>query len=188
MIRYPWYAATLMQDCPNWLTWLRYTAFIPLYPIGVIAEMVLLYVSRVVHQSWGVTNTSSTGVTRVDVLMGAWYARIIHPLCNATHAVCEAQAGKQPSSCSGWLNRLDEVMCIDYVAVGREMKLKCQALCFIRHPAFRRYTFGSPVLLGRVPCPPLQSGLTWLGVLLSDLSWLYPGGQCHSCCGERAHV
>jgi hypothetical protein len=56
------------------------------------------------------------------------------------------------------------------------------------HPAFRRYTCGSPVLLGRVTCPPLQSGLTWLGVLLSDLSWFYPGGQCHSCCGERAHV
>jgi very-long-chain (3R)-3-hydroxyacyl-CoA dehydratase len=45
MVRYPWYAATLMDDCPSWLTWLRYTAFIPLYPIGVIAEMVLLYVS-----------------------------------------------------------------------------------------------------------------------------------------------
>jgi hypothetical protein len=30
--------------------------------------------------------------------------------------------------------------------------------------------------------------LTWLGVLLSDLSRFYPGGQCHSCCGERAHV
>jgi hypothetical protein len=37
----------------------------------------------------------------------------------------------------------------------------------------------------RVACPPLQ---TWLVVLLSDLSWFYPGGQCHSCCGERAHV
>lgn len=42
-IRYPWYAATLLEDCPDWLTWLRYTAFIPLYPLGVVAEMVLLY-------------------------------------------------------------------------------------------------------------------------------------------------
>lgn len=44
-IRYPWYAATLLNDCPKWLTWLRYTAFIPLYPAGVVAEMILLYVS-----------------------------------------------------------------------------------------------------------------------------------------------
>lgn len=44
-IRYPWYAATLLDDCPDSLTWLRYTAFIPLYPLGVVAEMILLYVS-----------------------------------------------------------------------------------------------------------------------------------------------
>jgi hypothetical protein len=36
----------------------------------------------------------------------------------------------------------------------------------------------------------LPTAAKWsnLGVLLSDLSWFYPGGQCHSCCGERAHV
>lgn len=39
VIRYPWYAASTLQMCPQWLTWLRYTAFIPLYPIGVIGEM-----------------------------------------------------------------------------------------------------------------------------------------------------
>jgi hypothetical protein len=33
-----------------------------------------------------------------------------------------------------------------------------------------------------------QKASSGLGVLLSDLSWFYPGGQCHSCCGERAHV
>lgn len=47
-IRYPWYAATLLDDCPDTLTWLRYTAFIPLYPLGVVAEMILLYVSLTV--------------------------------------------------------------------------------------------------------------------------------------------
>jgi hypothetical protein len=32
-----------------------------------------------------------------------------------------------------------------------------------------------------VPVPAAQQ-------TYSDLSWFYPGGQCHSCCGERAHV
>jgi hypothetical protein len=31
------------------------------------------------------------------------------------------------------------------------------------HPALQKYTCGSPVLLGRVTCPPLRSGLTWYG-------------------------
>ncbi|KAL4859657.1 Very-long-chain (3R)-3-hydroxyacyl-CoA dehydratase 2 [Chlorella vulgaris] len=39
VIRYPWYAASLAGICPRWLTWLRYTAFIPLYPLGVVGEM-----------------------------------------------------------------------------------------------------------------------------------------------------
>jgi hypothetical protein len=29
---------------------------------------------------------------------------------------------------------------------------------------------------GQGNLPTLQSGLTWLGVLFSDLSWFYPGG------------
>jgi hypothetical protein len=43
-----------------------------------------------------------------------------------------------------------------------------------------------------IPCSHVKltiaKGLTWLGVLLSDVSWFYHGGQCHSCCGERARV
>lgn len=42
VVRYPWYAATTLGACPGWLTWLRYTAFIPLYPLGVTAEMAVL--------------------------------------------------------------------------------------------------------------------------------------------------
>lgn len=42
IIRYPWYAATLVDSCPAWLTWLRYTAFIVLYPIGVVSEVWIL--------------------------------------------------------------------------------------------------------------------------------------------------
>lgn len=35
IIRYAWYAAG--PRAPHWLTWLRYSAFIPLYPIGIFA-------------------------------------------------------------------------------------------------------------------------------------------------------
>ncbi|XP_066367522.1 uncharacterized protein [Miscanthus floridulus] len=35
VIRYSHYALTTLKVCPGWLTYLRYTAFIPLYPIGV---------------------------------------------------------------------------------------------------------------------------------------------------------
>ncbi len=43
VIRYPWYALTALGVCPAALTWLRYTMFIPLYPVGVISEMALMY-------------------------------------------------------------------------------------------------------------------------------------------------
>ncbi|CAI7818724.1 unnamed protein product, partial [Closterium sp. NIES-54] len=46
VIRYPQYAFSLLGCCPEWLTWLRYTAFIPLYPIGIFAgEIALMYSS-----------------------------------------------------------------------------------------------------------------------------------------------
>eukprot|EP00197_Chlamydomonas_leiostraca_P011161 CAMPEP_0202861760 /NCGR_PEP_ID=MMETSP1391-20130828/3050_1 /ASSEMBLY_ACC=CAM_ASM_000867 /TAXON_ID=1034604 /ORGANISM="Chlamydomonas leiostraca, Strain SAG 11-49" /LENGTH=220 /DNA_ID=CAMNT_0049541195 /DNA_START=17 /DNA_END=679 /DNA_ORIENTATION=- len=43
IIRYPWYALSAIGACPSFLTWLRYTAFIPLYPVGVGAELALLW-------------------------------------------------------------------------------------------------------------------------------------------------
>ncbi|PNH00928.1 3-hydroxyacyl-CoA dehydratase 2, partial [Tetrabaena socialis] len=42
VIRYPQYAMTVLGACPAWLTWLRYTMFIPLFPAGVVAEMALM--------------------------------------------------------------------------------------------------------------------------------------------------
>ncbi|GJP31666.1 hypothetical protein CLOM_g14724 [Closterium sp. NIES-68] len=46
VIRYPQYALSLLGTCPAALTWLRYSAFIPLYPIGMFGgEMVLIYLS-----------------------------------------------------------------------------------------------------------------------------------------------
>lgn len=44
VIRYSHYAMSSLGLCPSWLTYLRYTAFIILYPIGVAAgEMWLMY-------------------------------------------------------------------------------------------------------------------------------------------------
>ncbi|CAL8462803.1 g2336 [Coccomyxa elongata] len=42
--RYPWYAAALVGTPPKLLTWLRYTAFIPLYPLGIFGgEMPIIH-------------------------------------------------------------------------------------------------------------------------------------------------
>ncbi|XP_047317576.1 very-long-chain (3R)-3-hydroxyacyl-CoA dehydratase 2 [Impatiens glandulifera] len=43
VVRYPYYAFTCIGDCPYLITYLRYTAFIVLYPVGMIAEMWLMY-------------------------------------------------------------------------------------------------------------------------------------------------
>ena len=42
-IRYPFYALSLFDACPPFLTWLRYTAFIVLYPIGIFSECTVVY-------------------------------------------------------------------------------------------------------------------------------------------------
>lgn len=41
-IRYPFYATTQLECCPGWLKWLRYSAFVPLYPLGFAAEVLCL--------------------------------------------------------------------------------------------------------------------------------------------------
>jgi hypothetical protein len=82
-----------------------------------------------------------------------------HLQLHATTKTCDKQAGLQ-----------------QHTTIETQQKSHCGEVVGPTH--------GSPVLLGRVTCPPLQSGLTWLGVLLSDLPWFYPGGQCHSCCGD----
>eukprot|EP00249_Psilotum_nudum_P006937 c2016_g1_i2 orf=711-1202(+) len=44
VVRYPQYALNALEICPQWLTWLRYTAFILLYPLGALpGEVLLLY-------------------------------------------------------------------------------------------------------------------------------------------------
>ncbi|XP_020252582.1 very-long-chain (3R)-3-hydroxyacyl-CoA dehydratase 2 [Asparagus officinalis] len=44
VVRYSHYATSCIGICPSWLTYFRYTLFIPLYPIGVApGEMWLMY-------------------------------------------------------------------------------------------------------------------------------------------------
>lgn len=50
VIRYPWYTTQLFKISPHWLTWLRYTAFIPLYPVGITCEVVTMYRALPVFQ------------------------------------------------------------------------------------------------------------------------------------------
>ncbi|CAH1432410.1 unnamed protein product [Lactuca virosa] len=45
IIRYPFYALNCLGNCPSFLTYLRYTAFIVIYPIGVLGEMWIMYQS-----------------------------------------------------------------------------------------------------------------------------------------------
>ncbi|XP_076911166.1 uncharacterized protein LOC143569049 [Bidens hawaiensis] len=43
IIRYPFYALSCLGSCPYFLTYLRYTVFIVIYPIGVVGEMWIMY-------------------------------------------------------------------------------------------------------------------------------------------------
>lgn len=47
VIRYSYYASHLIDSkaVPYWLTWLRYSAFYILYPVGVASEMTMIYLS-----------------------------------------------------------------------------------------------------------------------------------------------
>uniref|UniRef100_A0A803KS32 Very-long-chain (3R)-3-hydroxyacyl-CoA dehydratase n=1 Tax=Chenopodium quinoa TaxID=63459 RepID=A0A803KS32_CHEQI len=51
IIRYSNYALSCIGDCPYWSTYVRYTVFIPLYPVGVAGETHSLSVRKVVVNS-----------------------------------------------------------------------------------------------------------------------------------------
>lgn len=63
VIRYPWYATSLLGGAPHALTWLRYTAFYALYPVGVVAEMWII--------ATALPTLASTGLHSIS-LPNAW--------------------------------------------------------------------------------------------------------------------
>ncbi|CAH6719663.1 very-long-chain (3R)-3-hydroxyacyl-CoA dehydratase Phs1p [[Candida] jaroonii] len=45
IIKYSFHTTTLKGETPDWLVWLRYSAFLVLYPLGVSSEMIIMYLS-----------------------------------------------------------------------------------------------------------------------------------------------
>ncbi|EGV65007.1 PTPLA-domain-containing protein [Yamadazyma tenuis] len=45
IVKYSYHASSLMGNVPYWLAFIRYTAFIVLYPVGVGSEMLIMYLS-----------------------------------------------------------------------------------------------------------------------------------------------
>eukprot|EP00731_Ephydatia_muelleri_P016728 Em0009g1152a len=45
LVRYPYYALSVVNIQVNVLTWLRYTAWIPLYPLGLLTEGIVVWLS-----------------------------------------------------------------------------------------------------------------------------------------------
>ena len=45
MVRYPYYVANLTGNVSYAHKWLRYSLFVPLYPLGIVAEMGVLVLS-----------------------------------------------------------------------------------------------------------------------------------------------
>ena len=41
VFRYVFYIASLFNNCPYWLVWLRYSLFLILYPIGIVSEWLI---------------------------------------------------------------------------------------------------------------------------------------------------
>eukprot|EP00898_Chlorokybus_atmophyticus_P002226 jgi/Chlat1/3003/Chrsp2S00365 len=65
VVRYPQYALSTIGASPAWLDQLRYTIFIPLYPIGVLSEVALLYqaIPYVARRQIHYYNTQLAGTT-----------------------------------------------------------------------------------------------------------------------------
>ncbi|KAI3327042.1 PTPLA-domain-containing protein [Xylariaceae sp. AK1471] len=47
VLRYAFFVAQLVSKAPDWLKWLRYSAFVVLYPVGFLSEASLVYIGLV---------------------------------------------------------------------------------------------------------------------------------------------
>mmetsp|Transcript_13390 Transcript_13390/g.17660 ORF Transcript_13390/g.17660 Transcript_13390/m.17660 type:complete len:248 (-) Transcript_13390:416-1159(-) len=68
IIRYPYYASLIVDVCPQLLKWLRYSAFIVLYPLGFFAEFMTIYVGYKIFQEEGCYSCSSLLAAKTSVV------------------------------------------------------------------------------------------------------------------------
>ncbi|KAK6061711.1 tyrosine phosphatase-like protein, PTPLA [Cooperia oncophora] len=76
VVRYSFYAFTLFNAVPYFLTWIRYTFFIVLYPLGVTGELLTLVgslpeVAEKKYYSLEMPNALNMGISFYWVLIGA---------------------------------------------------------------------------------------------------------------------
>jgi len=76
VVRYSYYALGLLKAVPHFLTWIRYTFFIVLYPMGVTGELLTLFsslpeVAEKKHYTLEMPNALNFGISFYWVLIGA---------------------------------------------------------------------------------------------------------------------
>ena len=65
-IRYPFYALKELADAPYALTWLRYTTFIVLYPLGVSSELAMVWLALPQLRSTGLWSAPMPNMMNFD--------------------------------------------------------------------------------------------------------------------------
>lgn len=71
-VRYPFYALTLADVCPSWVKWLRYTLWIPLYPVGFVTEAYLLYFGIPFFESTGLYSIQMPNIVNMSFDFALW--------------------------------------------------------------------------------------------------------------------
>jgi very-long-chain (3R)-3-hydroxyacyl-CoA dehydratase len=66
VIRYPFYAFKELTDVPYILTWLRYTTFIVLYPLGVASELAMVWLALPELKRTGLWSAPMPNVVNFD--------------------------------------------------------------------------------------------------------------------------
>lgn len=66
VIRYPFYAMKELGEVPFALTWLRYTTFIVLYPLGVSSELAMVWLALPELRRTGVWSAPMPNVLNFD--------------------------------------------------------------------------------------------------------------------------
>jgi len=69
LIRYPFYFLNMLQLCPPFLRWLRYSEFIVIYPISFLSEMYLWWVMYPYIYDWP---SGQTGLMATVAAIYSW--------------------------------------------------------------------------------------------------------------------